>query len=1397
MAGFAHESRFIAKIRKQEILELSGSIKIQVSKKDIRFYGIYKFAKNQEGELKIGRNQPCPCGSGLKYKKCCALSLPRQSFSERNTEGNTEKNLPAPKKQPRKQESITVEMLSLLRAEELSQIMGKNYSAFQKYKKENEDKRFKFSISNWLSPNEDEGGIHFQATEIGVSNFYFEIDLDVFECFIGKDGDIRVSSKIAPDEAHISVCLLHRFLRSPGNVSDPQIKTLRSLFDSSYKKTVTLDRVVLAHPDSRVKKTSDETAYSVLGKNFKYDFLFCPGNDMFLKSFLSDASFGQDIRYLYFCFSDGSAIDGRSLLFHPYNMLISDLSLDLQTILSKGGNKYDSAWVKENYTGYRHFINRKYLLEFLEKITPIYPVYLAEIRDDKITYSKETLIKKAFLEPRKEKIEFKEIGPNEPDGIISLEIIDESDDQNLGFKIESSFYNSQDKTLAISPEKTMADHLEKILKPFNPVIHVDAEKSNVKKNDSTLFLLKNHPDINDVKKKLKKNKIAADFSKLPEIQPVESCFDINIEKAQSNKAQLTVSYEKGNFSYCLKDSSNELQLIRSSLSTGICGLFYKDARNIASRDTLYRANEIKLYKHTGLIKLALLECIQFVKLNSNTSEKGNQSEREFIKSLMDKLATFCFILVTKETPEENFQMADLESCLISKTFITRLKKYLKTVLGLFSKNTTLIADGHIYELNIGPSMVKIFDFILMAELGLAPNHKVFYRGKGAETYVFLRHDEEKFEKTPISSSKETQSLADVINNKNIPIAAVSSIGRVSIDGCPIESLTSEDISSELNIQSSESSIDWFELHPKYFFRGTEVDPHLARQFLKGEVVEYQGRFFRIDPSYLPSIKALNRFWDRLQTIKNPSDSRFYENSLNVKMERSQILELLALKRKGIPVLGDDKWKEISRAFENLDNLQETYRDEVTRAMKSFNGKLKPFQLDGLLWLYNIYKLGLGGLLSDDMGLGKTVQSISFLHSLMEQGELKWNLIVVPTSLVYNWKTEFKKFSPSIKVEAFESSMKETLSQSYVNDEPRVVVCTYGLFTEHIEFFKKFKWQTVFFDEAQNLKNLKAKRREASYMLKASNKFALTGTPLENHFGELFSIMDICLPGALGPYKDFMQTFDIKHISEDRMGISRDDISFLKEKIRPLVLRRTKSVVLKELPKKTETVMPILFDKKQEDVYKKIALSWNKQIQETIDEKGEAGAQLQMLTALLRLRQACSCPHAIPGTNESIVSPKIPLIEEKLLELVENGESSIVFTNFLSTLDFLKKRLEDRGIEVLSICGKDSKPLREKTLKAFNNPDKSQVLIMTLKTGGVGLNLTKANYVFHLEPWWNPAAENQGTDRVHRMGQNRSVHVYRYIIKNSVEEKIPTFENNASKMPLTLFFQKILMTPLMM
>lgn len=572
-------------------------------------------------------------------------------------------------------------------------------------------------------------------------------------------------------------------------------------------------------------------------------------------------------------------------------------------------------------------------------------------------------------------------------------------------------------------------------------------------------------------------------------------------------------------------------------------------------------------------------------------------------------------------------------------------------------------------------------------------------------------------------------------------------------------------------------IDWFELHPRFFFRGKELTPEEAIRLSREGIIEHEGRFFLLEPKELPNLKRLTRFWESLhgdgQGLMADKNKRRRTEETYFQLPRARSLELLALRASGIAIQGGPKWQAICAFYDSLD----TKRDPLTLP-ESFKTTLQPYQTTGVQWLLDIRRLGLGGILADDMGLGKTVTSLAFLEYLRAKGELGPTLVLVPTSLTYNWMSEMSRFTPEMKSHLFSSREPEAMLD-FVKDrkggaEGGIVICTYGLLQENVELFEQVAWDVAIFDEAQALKTITTKRTTAARKLRAEFKLCLTGTPLENHYGEFYSLFDLCVAGALGDLPAFRERF------VNPVRVLREDLDELKLKTKPLLMRRTKSQVMHQLPEKIETTMRLPFDDEQRKIYRDIATSYNRQIRDQISKEGEGKTQLQMLTALLRLRQVCSDPRGIPGVKYDSEPPKISTLVEALGEITAEGSSALVFTQFLATFQRIRQALEEAGIPFFEMSGSDSRVERERKLRGFDEYQGGAVMLMTLKTGGVGLNLVKASYIFHIEPWWNPAVENQATDRAHRIGQTKSVQVYRYIIRDSVEEKIEVLKDLKSK-----------------
>ncbi|MBX2993628.1 MAG: DEAD/DEAH box helicase [Bdellovibrionaceae bacterium] len=565
-----------------------------------------------------------------------------------------------------------------------------------------------------------------------------------------------------------------------------------------------------------------------------------------------------------------------------------------------------------------------------------------------------------------------------------------------------------------------------------------------------------------------------------------------------------------------------------------------------------------------------------------------------------------------------------------------------------------------------------------------------------------------------------------------------------------------------SVQDSEQKEDsnWFDLHPQIFFNGKRIsseDVHF--NFTPDQVgfIEYRGQMYRIDKKQIPTLKSLQRFWNRIRGDKEKIKRDSFGDRV-YRIEKSQALELLMLRAQGVQVEGDGEWRRI---YEYFDRGLGTDKIQLPEEMQT---RLLPHQLEGAQWLHDLHELGLGAILADDMGLGKTFQVLAFLTSLQRRGKLKRSLIIVPTSLVYNWVDEKKKFAPDLPVKVFHSGEQAEMREALRVDPSTVVLATYGLLSENVEFFESFEWNTVIFDEAQNLKNIMSVRSVSARKLKASFKACLTGTPMENHYLEFYSLCDLVVPGSLGDVDSFRKRY---YNNEVRPEALRD----LRLISKPLVLRRTKAQVKLSLPEKTVQKVLLPFGPQQRDIYKKMAMTFSRQVEDLIQSQGERKAQIAMFSALMRLRQICSDPAAIPGVQYDEKPVKVEHFLESLQEHFENGESVIVFTQFLSTLGRIESELKKQNVPAFVLQGRISAKERLRLIDEFQKHDGPAVMLMTLKTGGVGLNLTKASVVYHLEPWWNPAVENQATDRAHRMGQTKNVKVYNLLIEGSLEERI--------------------------
>ncbi|WP_416197182.1 MAG: Superfamily II DNA or RNA helicase, SNF2 family [Sporanaerobacter sp.] len=427
--------------------------------------------------------------------------------------------------------------------------------------------------------------------------------------------------------------------------------------------------------------------------------------------------------------------------------------------------------------------------------------------------------------------------------------------------------------------------------------------------------------------------------------------------------------------------------------------------------------------------------------------------------------------------------------------------------------------------------------------------------------------------------------------------------------------------------------------------------------------------------------------------------------------------------------------------------------------------LREYQKFGFKWLKTLSNCGLGGILADDMGLGKTLQMIAFLLSeKIEKGQ-NTSIVIAPTSVIYNWEAEIDKFAPDLKTLVVSGSKVERISMLKDIQEYDVVITSYPLIRKDIEEYEKYSFRTCILDEAQHIKNPNSISAKSVKRLKAKNYFALTGTPMENSLLELWSIFDYIMPGYLMSHGKFVDKYEKPIIANKDEKVLKD----LNNHIRPFILRRLKKDVLKELPEKIEQKILVDLTKEQKKVYLAYLKAIKGEIEEEINTSGFAKNQIKILSGLTRLRQIC-CHPGMFIENYEFGSGKLDSLEEILYDALDGEHRILIFSQFTSMLNIIKERLKRDSIEYMYLDGSTDVKERGKLVEEFNG-GKGQVFLISLKAGGTGLNLTGADMVIHFDPWWNPAVEDQATDRAYRIGQKNTVQVLKLITKGTIEEKI--------------------------
>lgn len=517
-------------------------------------------------------------------------------------------------------------------------------------------------------------------------------------------------------------------------------------------------------------------------------------------------------------------------------------------------------------------------------------------------------------------------------------------------------------------------------------------------------------------------------------------------------------------------------------------------------------------------------------------------------------------------------------------------------------------------------------------------------------------------------------------------------------------------------------------------------------------------------------------WIELRPEEMEAAASFFANKLLHKdLKFGDLLRLQAgieeNQALGMPLVGVEVEGWLNETLKRLDN--KTHLDPVP-IPPTFQGKLRPYQERGVSWMAFLKSLGLGACLADDMGLGKTASLIGLL--LYERAQARRgkksnpSLIICPMSIVGNWQRELQRFSPSLTVHVHHGAERlagdDFLKQAHAHD---VVLTTYALALRDQEMLKQIIWENLVLDEAQNIKNDEAKQTQAIKKLKSHYRIALTGTPVENRLSELRSIMEFLNPGYLGSSKDFRQRFTIP-IERYR---DQERAQSLKQLVQPFVLRRVKTdkTIIQDLPEKMEMKVLCNLTQEQASLYEAVV----KEMMEKIEQAEGIERRGQILSTLMRLKQVCNHPAQFMSDGSALArrSGKLSRLEEMLEEVLAEGEKALIFTQFAEMGQLLRQYLQESlGREVLFLHGATPKKQRDQMVQRFQDErEGAPLFLLSLKAGGVGLNLTAANHVFHFDRWWNPAVENQATDRAFRIGQRRNVQVHKFVCVGTLEERI--------------------------
>ena len=576
-----------------------------------------------------------------------------------------------------------------------------------------------------------------------------------------------------------------------------------------------------------------------------------------------------------------------------------------------------------------------------------------------------------------------------------------------------------------------------------------------------------------------------------------------------------------------------------------------------------------------------------------------------------------------------------------------------------------------------------------------------------------------------------------------------------------------------HIDLDDSGIDWFELDVGIELDGERIAllPVLLDLFQRSpeDMTPTALAAYGEEPVYgnLPDGRLLPIPAARLKAMLEALYEQFATGKLDargrLKLAPAEASRLAVIDR----TLTDDEvsWRGGERILDLARQLGDNDRIPEATPPVGLDATLRPYQAQGLSWLQFLGAVGLSGVLADDMGLGKTLQTLAHILKLKEDGKLdRPALIVAPTSLIPTWRSEARKFAPALDMLTLHGNNRGDLFRRIEKND--LVLTSYALMLRDRDQLVRRRWRVIVLDEAQAIKNPRARAGVAVRALDARRRLCLTGTPLENHVGDVWSLFDFLMPGLLGTRTVFRRLFQNpieRHGDEERRAV-------LARRIKPFFLRRTKAEVAPELPPKTDMLRVVALGERQRKLYERVRVAMHEKVRRALARQGAERSQVLVLDALLRLRQICCHPQlarTIDGVD-NVGSAKLDLLMELLPEMLEEGRRVLVFSQFVGMLKLIEREILARDLAYTMLTGKTRN--RQRVVELFQT-GRVPLFLISLKAGGVGLNLTAADTVIHYDPWWNPAVEDQATDRAHRIGQDQKVFVYKLLTENTVEQRV--------------------------